>query len=121
MVAIAAKCEPAERDEDRIAVERSGDRLVIVVADGAGGTGGGAAAADAVCGAVAERAPRASGDPLVWRSALRELDEALAVAPHGGQTTAVIVEVGRDDVCGASVGDSGAWVVSANGILDLTA
>src|SRR5262245_2209380 len=121
MIAVATRCEPAERDEDRFAVHRLEDRLVVVLGDGAGGMGGGAAAADAVCGGIAERATRACGDPLVWRDALHELDSALSIATHGGQTTAVVVELFGHMVCGASVGDSGVWLVSTEGILDLTA
>lgn len=39
----------------------------------------------------------------------------------GGQATAVIAEVGRDGVVGASVGDSQAWLVSTTDVHVLTA
>ena len=35
-------------------------------------------------------------------------------------TTAVVVELSGQRICGASVGDSGAWAISESGIVDLT-
>ncbi|HLM46278.1 MAG TPA: hypothetical protein VK458_20575, partial [Myxococcaceae bacterium] len=74
-----------EGKEDRAATFEYEEGLVAVVADGAGGMGGGARAAQAVVDAV-QRAGWAS-DARAWVDLLRRLD--LEVGP--GQTTAVVV------------------------------
>lgn len=110
-VAIAA----SSADEDRAAVFRLHDRDVLVVADGAGGLGGGADAADAVIGAV-RRAVDASRFAM-WASVVAEVDRALAGSGH---TTAVVAEVCGDALIGAAVGDSVAWLIDDSRIEDLT-
>src|SRR5687768_7776083 len=37
-----------------------------------------------------------------------------------GQTTAVVCLIQRDDIVGASVGDSGAWIIDGDGADELT-
>jgi hypothetical protein len=118
---IATRTEAGDRGEDRLAVCRTPDGAVIVVADGAGGVGGAALAAQSVSDFLLGCAAQASGDPRVWADALREADRALAAASHGGLTTAVVVELHGNRLCGASVGDSGAWAIGESGIVDLTA
>lgn len=116
---IASRIENGTRGEDRIAVERGAGGVLVVVADGAGGTAGGAEAAQAVCDSVVEAfRTRSSVGP--WDVFLRLVDATLANARHGGLSTAVVVEIVDGQVTGASVGDSGAWLVSPNGIVDLT-
>jgi serine/threonine protein phosphatase PrpC len=51
---------------------------------------------------------------------LRAVDQDLAAQGIGGETTAVIAIVSASGVVGASVGDSGAWVVRADDHVDLT-
>lgn len=92
----------------------------MVVADGAGGMGGAAVAARSVCDFIMARASQADGDPDVWADALRGADALLAAASHGGLATAVVVELRGPSICGASVGDSGAWIVTDSSIVDLT-
>ena len=89
----------------------------MAVADGAGGTGGGASAADRLIVALTKlTAQAASAD---WWSVLLELDEEMA--GRGGETTAVVAFVDSDRVRGASVGDSAAWLISPEGgMTDLT-
>jgi len=103
-----------EGKEDRAATFEYEEGLVAVVADGAGGMGGGARAAQAVVDAV-QRAGWAS-DARAWVDLLRRLD--LEVGP--GQTTAVVVAMGRERMVGASVGDSGAWWFDTTGEHELT-
>ena len=43
-----------------------------------------------------------------------------AVVRTGGQCTAVVVEISEGLVFGASVGDSGAWLLNGKAIIDLT-
>src|SRR5262245_23651542 len=119
MLAIASKVESGGRGEDRLVVERMGGRVLVVVADGAGGSGGGGRAAQAVCdGAAVEfRGGRATD---AWAARLRRIDLQLRDAGQGGLSTAVVAEISEGQVVGASVGDSGAWLVSDDGIVDLT-
>ncbi len=104
-IAIAA----GSADQDRAAVFRMRDRCILVVADGAGGVGGGAEAADAVIDTVG----RATTESRVesWAVVLSELDHALG---DRGHTTAVVAEVCGDTIVGAAVGDSVAWLIDSN-------
>lgn len=94
--------------------ERSGG-LVIALADGAGGTAAGDIAAQAVVDGVAARRDADAG----WDEWLLELD-ADRTRLGGGQTTAVVVVATAHGLWGASVGDSGAWVIRGVAIEDLT-
>ena len=95
------------RGEDRLAVIPLKDRTVFVVADGAGGVAGGAAAAENVCKAVVEQCHR---DIAIvdWTRCLANVDRQMSGS--SGLAAAVVVEV-RDDgsIIGASVGDCEAW------------
>ncbi|HPH69356.1 MAG TPA: SpoIIE family protein phosphatase [Kofleriaceae bacterium] len=97
--------------QDRVVTDGDGPRWLLVLADGAGGSGGGASAAEAVVAGVAGRFTDRTRRPA---SAL-EIEDCLTGcdrAPLGGETTAVVVVVDGNDVRGASVGDSEAWLVN---------
>lgn len=100
-------------NQDRAVVVPHDGGFVIGLADGAGGTGNGAAAADAIVEAVA-RVPGL--DPVML---LEKLDERLLQI--GGQSTAVVVVIRGEELRGASVGDSGAWLIEGANMVDLTA
>lgn len=104
-----------ERCEDRIEVIADGDRTLIVVADGAGGTGDGHIAAETVI-----RETRANYAVIAsstdWSKFLSQIDFRIPA----GETTAVIVDIHLDRILGASVGDSCAWVIDGPDITDLT-
>lgn len=104
------------RGQDRVGVSDQGEELVIALADGAGGTGRGAEAAQAVVDAVLAAREAPGG----WREALEALDRD-AMRLRGGQATAVVVRVTGAGIDGASVGDSGAWVIRGGTVEDLTA
>ena len=111
-----------QSSEDRAEVYAHGEDLVVLVADGAGGIGGGARASAAVAEtarAVAENPTLDVHDAELWTALLRETDAALA-AKRAGESTAVIVVVGPDRLTGVSVGDSEAWIVTGTSIDDLT-
>ena len=96
------------RGEDRLAVVRLADRTVFVVADGAGGVAGGAAAADAVCEALVERCR--GGSVSNWSEWLAQVDHEMDVSGSSGLAAVVVVEIADDGrVTGASVGDCEAW------------
>jgi serine/threonine protein phosphatase PrpC len=106
-------CPRRGAGQDRVSVSATRDRVVIALADGAGGTAGGERAASAVIDAVAA----AQVDD--WTSVLTELElDPDRLGP--GQTTAVVATVTRDGIRGASAGDSGAWVIRDGQIEDLT-
>lgn len=105
-----------ERCEDRVAVFNHDARTVVVVADGAGGTGAGDAAALAVIREIeAEYLNIHSANE--WASFLRQIDCRIV----DGETTAVVVDVRNIGIAGASVGDSRAVIVKDGTISELTA
>jgi hypothetical protein len=59
-----------------------------------------------------------AGTPEDWARCLYEADQALVRS--GGQCTAVVVEISEGRLVGASVGDSGAWLLTGKAIIDLT-
>jgi len=107
--------------EDRAEVIPHSAGPVIVLADGAGGTTGGAEAADTVVLWVRAYVSRGADvhDAEGWRELLATID--LQINAFGGQTTAVVAAVSVQGVVGASVGDSAAWMVRADGWQNLTA
>jgi serine/threonine protein phosphatase PrpC len=105
--------------EDRATVLLYADRVVIAVADGAGGSGRGAHAAEAVLKLMIERCDAGAGN-LDVVDALRDCDLVLAREAAGGETTAVAAIIDERGVVGASVGDSAAWIVEPTSHTDLT-
>ena len=90
--------------------------LLLVVADGAGGTSGGAEAAQSVIDAVGEL----EASDTNWVSFLGKLDGQLSADASVGETTAVIAFIRDGYVHGASVGDSEAWLVDEGQVAVLT-
>ena len=109
--------------QDRIeAVELDGG-WALILADGAGGMSGGAHAADALVRIVSERVRElgAGADAEALCGVLQQADRELSADPAAGETTAVVAVAAGGKVVGASVGDSGAWLVGPDGHSDLTA
>lgn len=101
-------CPRRGEGQDRVTVVSSPDRLVIALADGAGGAAGGERAATAVIDAVM------TSETDDWQMVLTELElDPDRLGP--GLTTAVALTVTADGISGASAGDSGAWVVWTRG------
>jgi serine/threonine protein phosphatase PrpC len=103
--------------DDRCLALVHADRVVIAVADGAGGTGRGAEAATFLVHKVSERSRDGTFEAV---ELLRACDIHLAHGGSGGETTAVVAVVDQNGIIGASVGDSGAWIVDATTYVDLT-
>ena len=103
--------------EDRVAVLVHPDRIVIGVVDGAGGTGRGGEAADTVIDRLREHSDVPPFDLVGF---LQDCDLELSHKGRGGETTAVVVVVDENGIRGASVGDSGAWLVASATHVDLT-
>lgn len=107
--------------EDRVGVVERDASVVVTVANGAGGSGGGAEAAEAVI-AAARRAVASQADThcaATWCAVLHEVDQNLSVRGVG-ETTAVVVSMNILGVAGASVSDSGAWLIGPDSYRDLT-
>jgi len=112
---------PAQRDEDRAEWFELRGGFAIVLADGAGGRSGGREAADAVLRGVRARARELEGAGATGcAEVLEAVDRELVTQRHGGEATAVVVVVRGREVVGASVGDSGAWLVGPAGVRELT-
>jgi serine/threonine protein phosphatase PrpC len=103
------------RCQDRVKVVHFADGIVIAVADGAGGTGGGDQAADTVIQEIVASASL-EHDADQWCRLLRQIDHRVG----GGESTGVVVAVSPRRIVGASVGDSQAWLIS-DGLVNLTA
>ena len=106
---------PRRKGEDRARVFTAEGGIVIALADGAGGTGNGARAAQAIVDAAG-----ASRLTTSWCALLDDLDQDGTRLGHG-QSTAVLLSISASGISGASVGDSGAWVIVGADVVDLTA
>jgi len=87
--------------QDAVGIFERSENMVLVVADGAGGIEDGEVAARAVVNTV-RQACSAGTDPLDWVQVLKDADHSIS----SGQSTACVVELTRDTMRGASVGDS---------------
>ena len=105
-----------QRCEDRVKVVELDGGVLIVVADGAGGTGGGAEAAETVIREVTAAACL-NRDPEGWCDVLRQTDYRIA----DGESTCVVVARSASGIVGAAVGDSGVWLLEQDEVIDLTA
>lgn len=115
---------PQEQGEVRVVLFEREDALFVVIADGAGGLAGGGIAAELLIEVVRGTVVRPGFDPLrpdSWLELLADADVALEADPHAGETTAVAMAVSNRGVIGASAGDSGAWIIGADAVDDLTA
>ncbi len=114
--------EAAATNQDRAAIIEHPNGQLLVIADGAGGMGGGGEAAELLIQTIKDSVvpKKHFVNPLMYCSLLVEADERLSEHPMAGETTAIIVALSKDFVCGASVGDSGAFLVQEQTI-ELTA
>ncbi len=120
-IEIVTRLEQGARGEDRLVVLRCDDACVIVIADGAGGTGSGGAAAAFVCARAEAAARRGTRTAARWVGHLVQTDLALRVSGMGGESTAVVVEIDAEwGIGGASVGDSGAHAITVDASVELT-
>jgi len=106
--------------QDRVEIFRWENRVLIALADGAGGISGGTQAAELFMQLV-----RASVASLTSAAACRQLlnriDRELAIPSECGETTGVLVGIeAGGDIFGAGVGDSLVWAFSSNNRMELT-
>ena len=112
-----------KNSDDRVRVLKLDDgAIVLIVADGAGGIGGAAQAADTAVREVEAKLAVHTIDvwsPDAWCDLLVAIDREIELDPKSGESTlvvAVVSESGR--ICGASVGDSGAMLFADDGSVD---
>lgn len=105
--------------QDQVLVLQAGARVVLAVADGAGGRSGGGEASHLAITLIRDRIGevRDSNDSARLLSAI---DEAIERNPIAGESTGALAIVDETGIFGASVGDSGAWVFGAHTPDDLT-
>jgi len=105
--------------QDRLAILRDGEKVIVLIADGAGGRSGGSEAAELAIRLMSGRAMSLTSAADCERL-LRDVDRAVAIDTAAGETTATLVVVNPTNLFGASVGDSGAWIVGSATIDELT-
>jgi serine/threonine protein phosphatase PrpC len=103
------------RCEDRVKVIEFDEGVVIVVADGAGGTGAGDQAAETVIREITASASL-DHDAEAWCDILRRTDLRVGI----GESTGVVVAWTLQGIVGASVGDSQAWLIENDDVNNLT-
>lgn len=106
--------------QDRAEVFRLGSKLVLILADGAGGRSGGAEAAEFVIRQARQTLHSADLSPNGLSGYLKSIDRQMVAEGNIGETTCVLTVLSQNSIIGASVGDSGAWCVSLSGLDDLT-
>jgi serine/threonine protein phosphatase PrpC len=108
--------------QDRAETIETPSALVVVLADGAGGMGGGAEAADLLVQTAKEWVGAAEKPPdeTDWCLWLAEMDSALERDRRAGETTGVCLSISASGIAGASVGDSEAWLLDSTGTIRLT-
>ena len=107
-------------NQDCAAIIEASVGLVLVVADGAGGLSGGKQAATMAIDLVRKEA-NALCDPTSCVMLLQRIDQAVEEDKVAGETTCALAVVTEAEVYGASVGDSGVWVIHETGFSNLTA
>lgn len=122
MFAASKQIHAGDRElQDRAEFFWCGSNLVLVVADGAGGMGGGAEAAEFIVSNVRKRIASSDLNSESLNRLLVSLDQETAAIGAFGETTCVVVVLSDSGVIGASVGDSGAFICSETGLENLTA
>jgi serine/threonine protein phosphatase PrpC len=106
-------------NQDRGAIEVCGRSLVLVVADGAGGLSGGTEAAVMAVTFVRQHAEQLN-NAASCAAILQEIDQHVARDSIAGETTCALAVVTDVQVFGASVADSGVWIIGETEFTDLT-
>ena len=107
-------------NQDRGLVIHDGPRVVLRVADGAGGLSGGTEAANMAVEFVSQNVSLMSNADFCL-DVLRKMDAAIANDPIAGETTCALAIVTPEEMFGASAGDSSIWLIPETGVhADLT-
>ena len=93
--------------------------FVLAVADGAGGLSGGTEAAVMAVEFIRENAEKLH-DSAACVALLREMDQRIVQDSTAGETTCALAVIIDGQVFGASVGDSGVWIIGRTEVTNLT-
>jgi serine/threonine protein phosphatase PrpC len=110
MKAILLTAAGNPENQDRGLILEDGPRTVLCVADGAGGRSGGGEAAGMAVEFVRQNTS-ILGNPESCAEVLRKMDTVVANDSIAGETTCALAIVTPEEVLGASVGDSGVWLI----------
>jgi PPM family protein phosphatase len=102
------------QNQDRGLIVQDGPQVVLCVADGAGGLSGGAEAAILAADMVRQNASLLVNE-YACAELLRNMDAAVAKDSIAGETTCALAVLTSEEVFGASVGDSGIWIILKDG------
>jgi serine/threonine protein phosphatase PrpC len=117
-ILLTAAGNPENQDRGLVIID--GPRIVLCVTDGAGGRSGGAEAATMAVELIRQNASLLI-NAVSCVELLRKMDAAIAKDAVAGETTCALVVATPEEIFGASVGDSGVWLIPENGShLDLT-
>ena len=105
--------------QDRLEIFNQGDRVIIALADGAGGISGGAEAAEAWVKLISNNLTSLNS-PADCHSLLLRADLDIANDPVAGETTALVLAIDNAQIFGASAGDSEAYLFNETGAQNLT-
>lgn len=119
MPALTINIPWSHQSQDRVDAFSTLHADYLVLADGAGGIGGGAEAAKRFVTRVREIALNADRADQAL-SSLARLDGELEADPECGETTGVVVAITSTEIRCASVGDSEAWLVKDAQVIRLT-
>ncbi|MFO0561092.1 MAG: protein phosphatase 2C domain-containing protein [Polyangiales bacterium] len=110
------------RCDDHVSVTRREDGLVLALADGAGNDTMGGELAKWLVDEIQRRATEAKKLPNadVLARWCEELDQSWFASKKSGESTIVVASLDGSRVQGASVGDSGAWMVHSGSYDELT-
>lgn len=120
MLQHASESEASGRtNDDALLVCETPTGFLLAVADGAGGLSGGRVAADTSLHVLQQKLAMCPIE-LNLTQVLYDIDRVVHEKEGAGETTLVVCVVSGNEVKGASVGDSGAWLFAPD-LLDLTA
>src|SRR5947207_206696 len=97
-------------NQDRAVVLDDDSRTVFCVADGAGGLSGGSEAATLAIEFLRKHVGTLK-DPRSCVKLLEDMDQLICRDKVAGETTCAIAVISAAHVFGASVGDSGVWLI----------
>jgi serine/threonine protein phosphatase PrpC len=97
-------------NQDRGLVLHDGARVLLCVADGAGGQSGGREAARMAVEEIRKNVALMHNSETCAK-VLREMDATMAEDALAGESTCALAIVTQDEIFGASVGDSGVWII----------
>ncbi len=101
-------------NQDRVSIVENDEDILIILSDGAGGTSGGTEAAEFT---VNNLLISNAQNPV---DTLRDLDESIFTNPKTGEATVVYLRISEGKISGASIGDSEAWLIQGEKIVDIT-